>query len=105
MGIGSAFFGWIADLSVHDPYFVTPLLYGVTMYFIQKMSPTPITDPMQRKVMMAMPFVFTFMFCTFPAGLTLYWLVSNCFTIFQQIIIYKSLEKKGLQIKAEKVKK
>lgn len=99
------FIGWIADLSVHDPYFVTPLLYGVTMYFIQKMSPTPITDPMQRKVMMAMPFVFTFMFCTFPAGLTLYWLVSNCFTIFQQIIIYKSLEKKGLQIKAEKVKK
>lgn len=99
------FIGWIADLSVHDPYFVTPLLYGVTMYFIQKMSPTPITDPMQRKVMMAMPFVFTFMFCTFPAGLTLYWLVSNCFTIFQQIIIYRSLEKKGLQIKAEKVKK
>lgn len=99
------FIGWIADLSVHDPYFVTPILYGITMYYIQKMSPTPITDPMQRKVMMAMPFVFTFMFCTFPAGLTLYWLISNCFTIFQQIIIYKSLEKKGLQVKAEKVKK
>ena len=93
---------WITDLSVHDPYFVTPILYGISMFFIQKMSPTPVTDPMQRKVIMAMPVVFTFMFCTFPAGLTVYWLVSNCFTIFQQIIIYKSLEKKGLHVRTPK---
>ncbi len=93
---------WITDLSVHDPYFVTPLLYGVTMFIIQKMSPTPISDPIQRKVFMAMPLVFTFMFCTFPAGLTLYWLVSNCFTILQQVVIYRSLEKKGLQIRQPK---
>lgn len=95
----SSFILWITDLSVHDPYFVLPILYGISMFFLQKMSPTPITDPIQRKVFMAMPFVFTFMFCTFPAGLTLYWLVSNCFTIFQQTIIFRSLEKKGLSMK------
>lgn len=96
------FIFWITDLSVYDPYFVTPILYGITMFLIQKMSPTPINDPVQRKVIMAMPLVFTFMFCTFPAGLTVYWLVSNCFTIFQQIIIFKSLEKRGLHVKVEK---
>lgn len=95
------FIGWITDLSVYDPYFVTPILYGVSMFFIQKMSPTPINDPVQRKVIMAMPLVFTFMFCTFPAGLTLYWLVSNLFTILQQVIIYRSLEKRGLHVKAK----
>ena len=84
---------WITDLSVHDPYFVTPILYGISMYFIQKMSPTPVTDPIQRKVFMAMPFIFTFMFCT------IYWLISNLFTIFQQVIIYRSLEKRGLHVK------
>ena len=93
---------WITDLSVYDPYFVTPILYGITMFFIQKMSPTPINDPVQRKVIMAMPLIFTFMFCTFPAGLTVYWLVSNCFTIFQQVIIYRSLEKRGLHVRETK---
>ncbi len=96
----SSFILWITDLSVHDPFFVLPILYGVSMFFLQKMSPTPVSDPIQRKVFMAMPLVFTFMFCTFPAGLTLYWFVSNCFTIFQQTIIYRSLEKKGLSMKA-----
>lgn len=98
----SSFILWITDLSVYDPYFVTPILYGISMFFLQKMSPTPVTDPIQKKVFMAMPFVFTFMFCTFPAGLTLYWLVSNCFTIFQQVIIFRSLEKKGLSMKKAK---
>lgn len=96
---------WITDLSVHDPYFVTPILYGITMFFIQKMSPNPINDPVQRKVFMAMPLVFTFMFCTFPAGLTLYWVISNCFTILQQFIIYRSLEKRGLQVREPKAPK
>lgn len=95
----SAFILWIKDLSVYDPFFVLPLLYGVSMFIMQKMSPTAVTDPLQKKIFMAMPFVFTFMFCTFPAGLTLYWLVSNCFTILQQVIIYRSLEKKGLSMK------
>ena len=95
----SSFILWITDLSVKDPYFVLPILYGVSMFLLQKMSPTPITDPIQRKVFMAMPFIFTFMFCTFPAGLTLYWLISTCFTIFQQVIIFRSLEKRGLSMK------
>ena len=95
----SSFILWITDLSVKDPYFVLPILYGVSMFLLQKMSPTPITDPIQRKVFMAMPFIFTFMFCTFPAGLTLYWLISNCFTIFQQVIIFRSLETRGLSMK------
>lgn len=98
----SSFILWITDLSVKDPFFVLPILYGVSMFMLQKMSPTPITDPVQRKVFMAMPFIFTFMFCTFPAGLTLYWLVSNCFTIFQQVIIFRSLEKRGLSMKKAK---
>ncbi len=95
----SEFMLWITDLSVYDPYFVLPVLYSISMFLLQKMSPTPITDPIQRKVFMAMPLVFGFMFCTFPAGLTLYWLVSNCFTIFQQTVIFHSLEKKGLSMK------
>ena len=90
---------WIRDLSVYDPYFVLPILMGVSMFFIQKLSPTPITDPMQKKIMTIMPIVFTAMFCTFPAGLTLYWLISNTFSIAQQIIIFRSLEKKGLSMK------
>ena len=101
----SSFMLWITDLSVKDPYFVLPILYGVTMFFLQKMSPTPVTDPVQRKVFMAMPFVFTFMFCTFPAGLTLYWLVSNCFTILQQFVIFRSLEKRGLSMKKQPASK
>lgn len=90
---------WINDLSVYDPYFVLPILMGVSMFFIQKLSPTPITDPMQKKIMMIMPIVFTAMFCTFPAGLTLYWVVSNMFSIVQQIMIFRALEKKGLSMK------
>lgn len=101
----SSFILWITDLSVKDPYFVLPILYGISMFLLQKMSPTPITDPIQKKVFMAMPFVFTFMFCTFPAGLTLYWLVSNSFTIFQQFIIFRSLEKRGLSLKKAPVAK
>lgn len=101
----SSFILWITDLSVKDPYFVLPILYGISMFLLQKMSPTPITDPIQKKVFMAMPFVFTFMFCTFPAGLTLYWLVSNSFTIFQQFIIFRSLEKRGLSLKKVPVAK
>ena len=95
----SAFCLWIQDLSAYDPYFVLPILMGVTMLLIQKMSPTTITDPMQKKIMMLMPIIFTGLFCTFPAGLTLYWLVSNIFTIAQQFVIFRALEKKGLSMK------
>ncbi|MBO1520326.1 membrane protein insertase YidC [Oceanisphaera pacifica] len=87
---------WIEDLSVRDPYFVLPVLMGASMFLIQKMSPTTVTDPMQQKVMQFMPIIFTFFFLWFPAGLTLYWLVSNVVTITQQWYIFRQLEKKGL---------
>ncbi|MDP5293407.1 membrane protein insertase YidC [Oceanimonas sp. CHS3-5] len=94
------FFLWIDDLSVRDPYFVLPILMGASMFMIQKMSPTTVTDPMQQKVMQFMPIIFTFFFLWFPAGLTLYWLVSNVVTISQQWYIFRQLEKKGLHGKA-----
>ncbi len=98
----SPFIFWIKDLSIQDPYFVLPIFMGITMFLIQKMSPTPITDPIQKKIMNILPVVFTLMFCTFPAGLTLYWVVSNVVTIIQQYFIYKALEKRGLHVKANK---
>ena len=90
------FFGWIHDLSAQDPYFIFPLLMGGSMFLLQKMSPTPVADPMQQKVMMFMPVIFTAFFLFFPAGLVLYWLTSNCITLVQQWWIYRQLEKKGL---------
>jgi YidC/Oxa1 family membrane protein insertase len=87
---------WLTDLSAKDPFYVLPLLMGASMWYIQKMSPTTVTDPMQQKVMQFMPIIFTFMFLWFPSGLTLYWVVSNIVTITQQTIIFRQLEKKGL---------
>lgn len=95
----SPFFGWINDLSAQDPYYILPLLMGASMFVIQKMSPTTITDPMQQKIMTFMPVMFTFFFLWFPSGLVLYWLVSNIVTLIQQTLIYKALEKKGLHSK------
>lgn len=90
---------WIQDLSVQDPYYIMPILMGVSMFFIQKMSPTTVQDPMQQKVMQFMPVIFTFFFLWFPAGLVLYWLMSNVVTLIQQTLIYRSFEKKGLHQK------
>jgi len=90
------FFGWIQDLSAQDPYYILPILMGGSMFLLQKMSPTPVADPMQQKVMNFMPLIFMFFFLWFPAGLVLYWLVSNLITIVQQQMIYRGLEKKGL---------
>jgi len=80
------FFGvdlWICDLAAHDPTYVLPVLMGVTMFIQQKMSPTS-GDPRQAKMMLVMPFVFTFMFLNLPSGLVLYWTVSNILQITQQ---------------------
>lgn len=74
---------WLADLSVKDPFYVTPLIMGATMFVQQKMTPAG-GDPMQAKIMLAMPVVFTFMFLNFPAGLVVYWLVNNVLSIAQQ---------------------
>ena len=86
---------WIQDLSVQDPFYILPILMGVSMFFIQKMSPTTVQDPMQQKIMQFMPLVFTFFFLWFPAGLVLYWLMSNVVTLTQQKIIYRQFEKQN----------
>lgn len=83
---------WIHDLSTKDPYFVLPILMGVTMFLQQKMSPAP-PDPTQAKVMMFLPVVFTFLFMTFPAGLVLYWLTNNTLSIIQQWHITQRVER------------
>ncbi len=74
---------WIYDLSAQDPYYVLPLVMGVSMFIQQRLSPAP-PDPIQAKVMMAMPILFTFMFLFFPAGLVLYWVINNTLSIAQQ---------------------
>ncbi|MDG6474555.1 membrane protein insertase YidC [Glaesserella parasuis] len=96
------FFGWIQDLSAQDPYYIFPLLMGGSMYLLQKMSPTPIADPVQQKMMNFMPVMFTVFFLWFPSGLVLYWLTSNLITIAQQWLIYRNLEKKGLHTRVKK---
>ncbi|KOE69578.1 membrane protein insertase YidC [Aggregatibacter actinomycetemcomitans] len=96
------FFGWIQDLSAQDPYYILPILMGGSMFLLQKMSPTPVADPMQQKVMTFMPLIFMVFFLWFPAGLVLYWLVSNLITIIQQQLIYRGLEKKGLHTRHKK---
>ncbi len=85
------FMFWIHDLSAKDPYYVTPIIMGVTMFIQQKMTPSQM-DPVQQKMMLALPVVFTFMFLNFPSGLVLYWLVNNILTIAQQAYINKSLQ-------------
>lgn len=82
---------WIHDLAIPDPYYVLPLIMGVTMFVQQKLSPAP-PDPIQAKVMMALPIVFTFMFLWFPAGLVLYWVVNNMLSITQQYVITRRVE-------------
>ena len=83
--------GWIQDLSTKDPYFILPIIMGVTMLVQTKLNPTP-PDPIQAKVMLAMPIVFTFMFLWFPAGLVLYWTVNNILSIAQQWQITRMIE-------------
>ena len=75
---------WIKDLSAPDPFYVLPVIYAVTAYLQVKLSPTPISDPVQAKVMQIMPVAFSVLFLFFPAGLVLYWLVNNSLQIFQQ---------------------
>lgn len=79
------FFWWITDLSVQDPYYVLPIVMGVTMVVQQKITPTTM-DPAQAKIMLMLPAFMTFLFINFPAGLVLYWLTNNVLTITQQIL-------------------
>jgi YidC/Oxa1 family membrane protein insertase len=83
--------GWIQDLSAKDPYYILPIIMGATMLIQTKLNPTP-PDPMQAKIMMLMPIIFTVMFLWFPAGLVLYWVVNNTLSIAQQWQITRMIE-------------
>jgi len=80
---GAPFMLWVTDLSDKDPYYVLPIIMGATM-IIQQMTQPQMMDPMQAKIMMFMPVIYTFFFLTFPSGLVLYWLVNNVLSIAQQ---------------------
>lgn len=84
---------WINDLSSKDPYFVLPILMGLSMFLQQRLSP-PAADPIQAKVMSFLPIVFTILFISVPAGLVLYWTVNNLLSIMQQWYITRSMEQK-----------
>ena len=83
---------WIDNLSAPDPFFVLPLIMGVSMFVQQKLNPPP-PDPIQAKIFMTLPFVFTIFFAFFPAGLVLYWTVNNLLSILQQWHITRTIEK------------
>jgi len=85
---------WLADLSAKDPYYITPIIMGATMFLQQKMTPSA-GDPTQQKIMMAMPLIFTFMFLQFPSGLVIYWLLNNLLSIGQQFMIAKKSKAKA----------
>ena len=94
-----ASFLWIPDLSQKDPFFITPLVMGVSMFAMQRMTPTAM-DPAQQRIMMIMPLMFAGMFLWAPAGLNLYWLASNVCSIIQQAVtlrLIKAREEKARQ--------
>ncbi|WP_338847075.1 membrane protein insertase YidC [Massilia sp. W12] len=85
--------GWITDLAAPDPWYVLPAIYAVSMYITTKLNPAP-ADPMQAKMMLWMPLIFSVMFFFFPSGLVLYWVVNNIMSIGQQWVINRQLEGK-----------
>jgi YidC/Oxa1 family membrane protein insertase len=90
--VGSPFYGWIVDLSSKDPYYVLPVLMGVTMLGQTKLNPSTTADPNQQKIMYIMPLVFCFIMKDLPAGLNLYFCVSNVLGIAQQLFVYKTVD-------------
>ena len=86
------FIFWLQDLSIKDPFYVLPLIMGVSMFIQQKLNPAP-PDPVQAKIMMSLPFVFTIFFAFFPSGLVLYWVTNNILSIAQQWYITRQIEK------------
>ncbi len=85
---------WIHDLTQHDPYYVLPVVMGLSMFVQQRLNPPP-PDPVQAKVMMLMPLVFTVLFANFPAGLMLYWVVNNTLSFLQQWYVMHHIEKEA----------
>ncbi len=100
----SPFVLWIKDLSVKDPYYVTPILMGVTQYISQKMTPTS-ADPTQARMMLIMPVIMTILFMNFQSGLVLYWLTNNILQIGQQAIINRISKKKKREAHGKRRKK
>lgn len=96
---------WVHDLSVKDPYFILPLLMGVSMFLQQRLSPPP-PDPAQAKIMMFLPVIFTVFFLTFPAGLVLYWLTNNCISMLHQWFVNKTYDaKKATELLKQKARR
>jgi len=93
---GAPFFGWIQDLSIKDPYYITPILMGVTMFTQQKMAMSKIKDPQQlqqQRMMLFMPLMFMVICVQMPSGLVLYWFVNNLLGIGQQYLVNKQTSK------------
>jgi YidC/Oxa1 family membrane protein insertase len=90
---GAEWILWINNLAVMDPYWVLPILMGITMYYQQKITPSNFTDPLQEKIFKFFPVLMTVFFISFPAGLVLYWLTNNILTIAQQYYINKVYDK------------
>ncbi len=86
------FIGWIQDLSQRDPYYITPVLMGASWILQQMMTSSSIPDPMQRRMMMLMPVIFTFMMMNMPSGLVIYWLTSNILGMAQQYVINRKAD-------------
>ncbi|MFZ3175933.1 MAG: membrane protein insertase YidC [Thiobacillus sp.] len=87
---GAPWLGWITDLTAPDPWYILPIIMGITSILQVKLNPQPM-DPMQAKIMMIMPVAFTVMFIFFPAGLVLYWVVNNILSIAQQWAINRQV--------------
>lgn len=100
----SPFILWIKDLSVKDPYYITPILMGITQFISQKMTPTS-ADPTQQKMMLIMPVVMTVIFLNFQSGLILYWLTNNVLQIGQQYIMNRLMQKKKRETHGKRRKK
>ncbi len=100
----SPFILWIKDLSVKDPYYVTPILMGMTQFISQKMTPTS-ADPAQAKMMLIMPVIMTVFFMNFQSGLVLYWLTNNVLQIGQQYIMNRMMGKKKREAHGKRRKK
>ncbi len=83
-------FWYLSDLSAQDPFYILPIIMGASMFVQQKLNPAP-PDPMQAKIMMTLPFIFTIFFLWFPSGLVLYWVVNNVLSIAQQWVINKRI--------------
>tara|TARA_R110000868_G_scaffold100129_18_gene275518 strand:- start:2831 stop:4291 length:1461 start_codon:yes stop_codon:yes gene_type:complete len=90
--VNAPFIGWIADLSIKDPFYVLPVLMAVAMFLQQRVTPTTVADPTQKKLMTFMPIIFGFIMKDLPSGLVLYIFISTLFGMAQQMFVYKTVD-------------